>query len=771
MKKFRPIAVFALVCIIACLLVPNILASTQPLSKESKTIPQTIATSQASVDDLTQLADSILVGTVKSLNSYWNEEHTRIFTDVRVSVETPVKGALGSEIVVKMPGGSAGGLTELVSAAPLFVVGERDLLFLKSELDGTNSLASWNSGKQTIVNDTAMPFNIPLTNVINEIARTTNEPVPSSTPKQEVIYEASFVLPAPLTKTSVTTQAVSTLGWNNIMTEDFEGTFPGVKWTLSGNPTWGQTSSFWYHGTYTTWCARGGSLGYDPANANYANNMNAWMVYGPFTLSGYSDAELNFYYYNKTDLGGFDGLVWCASIDGQHFYGPKATTNSAGWVYNSFDLTTVPSIGNITGQTSVWIAFIFQSDSYNVAKGAFLDDIVLRGYVPTLTNISSVTPSSASAGTGNSVTIIGTNFGATQGSSIVTFYNRTGQPRIQATILSWSDSSIVATVPMGASSGPVIVTTVTGDSNGYQFGVTFGYMGVKWPGVSPRVSYRVNSNTPDTTLEELAVKSAASTWSTVAGADFQFIYAGTSSATQYSLNGVNEVLWRNLGTTGTVSVTYTWFDGSGNIVEFDTELNDSYTWSDVGVPGAYDILNTATHELGHALGLKDLYGDIGSPNDTEKTMYGIVATQETKKKTLEAGDQAGIIWLYPASVVPTPTPTPTPVPTPTPIPTPTPTPTPIPTPTPTPGPGQTLSIPLSQGLNFIAGPDRTMSVTEALASISGKYLWITTYDPFLSPSSRTYVPSNTGASNLLQMDRLHGYQIFTTQSAILTYPQ
>ena len=98
-----------------------------------------------------------------------------------------------------------------------------------------------------------------------------------------------------------------------------------------------------------------------------------------------------------------------------------------------------------------------------------------------------------------------------------------------------------------------------------------------------------------------------------------------------------------------------------------------------------------------------------------------------------------------------------------------PTPTPTSTPSPTPGPG--ISITLSVGWNFIAGPDGTMSVDVALASISGKYLWITTCDPSESQAYKTYVPSNTLDSNLTQMDRLHGYWIFMTQGEILTYPE
>ena len=53
---------------------------------------------------------------------------------------------------------------------------------------------------------------------------------------------------------------------------------------------------------------------------------------------------------------------------------------------------------------------------------------------------------------GASVTITGANFGSTQGTSTVTF-NGTAA----TTITSWSATSIVATVPTGATTGNVVV--------------------------------------------------------------------------------------------------------------------------------------------------------------------------------------------------------------------------------------------------------------------------------------------------------------------------
>ncbi len=77
--------------------------------------------------------------------------------------------------------------------------------------------------------------------------------------------------------------------------------------------------------------------------------------------------------------------------------------------------------------------------------------------------ISTLSPNSA--GVGTSVTISGSNFGSTQGSSTVTFHGTTATPA------SWSDTSIVAPVPSGATTGTVVVTVGGIASNGVSFTV------------------------------------------------------------------------------------------------------------------------------------------------------------------------------------------------------------------------------------------------------------------------------------------------------------
>src|SRR5580700_2697833 len=79
-------------------------------------------------------------------------------------------------------------------------------------------------------------------------------------------------------------------------------------------------------------------------------------------------------------------------------------------------------------------------------------------------SITSVSP--ASGPVGSSVTITGTNFGNTQGTSAVSFNGTTATPS------SWSATSIVAPVPSGTTSGNVTVTVGGQVSNGVAFTVT-----------------------------------------------------------------------------------------------------------------------------------------------------------------------------------------------------------------------------------------------------------------------------------------------------------
>lgn len=174
-------------------------------------------------------------------------------------------------------------------------------------------------------------------------------------------------------------------GWTTIMAEDFEGDFPGPWSVLDGTGAadgeyyWAKRDCRPHSGSHSGWAVGGGTDGGSlPCGANYPHNAEAWMIYGPFDLADATDAELLFWYWNLSESG-YDYLFWGASIDGWNFYGHGISGDSGGWSYVNFDLTDVYTLGDLTGEPQVWIAFAFISDaSVSYSEGAYVDDIVLH---------------------------------------------------------------------------------------------------------------------------------------------------------------------------------------------------------------------------------------------------------------------------------------------------------------------------------------------------------------------------------------------------------
>jgi hypothetical protein len=78
--------------------------------------------------------------------------------------------------------------------------------------------------------------------------------------------------------------------------------------------------------------------------------------------------------------------------------------------------------------------------------------------------LTSATPGTGHVGDG--VTIVGTDFGATQGTSTVKFNGTTATPT------SWTNTSIAVPVPTSATTGNIVVTVANQTSNGIAFTVT-----------------------------------------------------------------------------------------------------------------------------------------------------------------------------------------------------------------------------------------------------------------------------------------------------------
>ncbi|MCK6625629.1 MAG: hypothetical protein L6R45_10690 [Anaerolineae bacterium] len=177
--------------------------------------------------------------------------------------------------------------------------------------------------------------------------------------------------------------------------EDFEAAFPNEWQFFDGNgPTggeqlWTDVPCVAHTGFWSGWPAgEDGLNGVNPCApdfADYPNDVNAWLIYGPFNISGAQSASFNFYFNMITENPApcapdyCDFLFWGASTDGVNFSGVAAAgdytqncdifTQDGDFCFASLDLTPLASA------PQVWVAFLFKSDADTTARGPFIDDI------------------------------------------------------------------------------------------------------------------------------------------------------------------------------------------------------------------------------------------------------------------------------------------------------------------------------------------------------------------------------------------------------------
>jgi hypothetical protein len=190
----------------------------------------------------------------------------------------------------------------------------------------------------------------------------------------------------------------------------------------------------------------------------------------------------------------------------------------------------------------------------------------------------------------------------------------------------------------------VLETEDSTDDTSTCYGFVFG-PNAKW--ITPE-SYKIN---PENTrgLDEgdiLAIfGTSVSTWEDEITPDV----IGAGSITYENINWrkldeINMVRFGNLPRDA-IAMNILW--GNDDVlVEWDQVYDNRwFNWGicpSEGDCNVMDFQNIATHELGHAFGLGDLY----TTECDEQTMYGYSSYGETNKRDLENGDIAGINALY-----------------------------------------------------------------------------------------------------------------------------
>ncbi|MBI4529243.1 MAG: matrixin family metalloprotease [Deltaproteobacteria bacterium] len=114
------------------------------------------ATTVIPVDDPAMAEDAVAIveGTVTAIKSYWEESEQQIFTAITLSVEDVLKGELaGNELTIKQAGGTIADVHSWITGNPEFFVGEKVLMFLSQNQDGTLRIAHLYQGKYSVLVD------------------------------------------------------------------------------------------------------------------------------------------------------------------------------------------------------------------------------------------------------------------------------------------------------------------------------------------------------------------------------------------------------------------------------------------------------------------------------------------------------------------------------------------------------------------------------------------------------------------------------------------
>lgn len=132
-----------------------------------------------------------------------------------------------------------------------------------------------------------------------------------------------------------------------------------------------------------------------------------------------------------------------------------------------------------------------------------------------------------------------------------------------------------------------------------------------------------------------ALSAAMTAWTNVTNADYVLTYVNTTTA-GFSTDGRNTILWASgNGCTGScLAITALVLQSGQVIVESDISFNSNYSWQTNGTD--YDTQATATHELGHALGIH--HTEVTST--PRPTMYA--SYFGTGGRSLEVDDQSAL---------------------------------------------------------------------------------------------------------------------------------
>ncbi|MCX6677055.1 MAG: hypothetical protein NTU95_03810 [Methanothrix sp.] len=216
-----------------------------------------------------------------------------------------------------------------------------------------------------------------------------------------------------------------------------------------------------------------------------------------------------------------------------------------------------------------------------------------------------------------------------------------------------TQSSEEATMLSSLSGGSPTSYILAKNSAGYPY---------RWNQADPKVQLYLKSDTVPSNLNQEAARSAisaaANTWDRAVAenlfADGQTVISDPSKAIDQR-DGYNVNAWKYLSDApSALAYSRTWsggpiVDGYYSALESDISYNTRWTWSTSG--GDYDLQSVALHELGHTIGLGDIYstayGGTLPPSDPRTQDYEqVMNLYDGPQRTLGNGDRTGAQLLY-----------------------------------------------------------------------------------------------------------------------------
>jgi hypothetical protein len=168
-----------------------------------------------------------------------------------------------------------------------------------------------------------------------------------------------------------------------------------------------------------------------------------------------------------------------------------------------------------------------------------------------------------------------------------------------------------------------------------------------WDPADFPIDYYVNPSDSgvNPSYTDTAIQLAMDSWVGVQSSTVDWNFVDDTNISYESYGDGNVIFWDNTGPDWLACI-YLWGDYStGQIHEFDIQMNSYYTWSINPDSGEYDIQSVATHEAGHAIGLGDLNNDNQWEAFDDFVMWYGLWDGEIKRN-LGTGDIRGAQYAY-----------------------------------------------------------------------------------------------------------------------------